>query len=377
MTGYTKETFTGELVDINHVLEYLDHMIEVWDFSRLLTEIYCGEGSVSERLQKKLAEYDPEENQSQISRKVRNWIHNRNLPGNREELFKICFALELNEARAEYILGTTADNGIHYRNPRELIYAFAMRSGMDYPAAVQLVYKLWQEPLPSGTLEYRRQMKRTSATEKCGKMTASIRNEFKRVNTEAQLAEFLQDYRLHFGIHHNTAYRKFMKMLNYLLFPQYNLSDLPPEKVYSVERVVREYIRMGIPYEKQSKGYTKLQKMVKRHWPTAKTIHEMCSRKTDVDRKTLMLLYLATEGMVVNSGTGKKVLLEHYRRVNMMLTECGMAGINLHSPFDYMVMQAINKENEDDFMSYRMEWMLNRLYSNSGKAAFITTKEGR
>ena len=90
-----------------------------------------------------------------------------------------------------------------------------------------------------------------------------------------------------------------------------------------------------------------------------------------------MLLYLATEGMVVNSGTGKKVLLEHYRRVNMMLTECGMAGINLHSPFDYMVMQAINKENEDDFMSYRMEWMLNRLYSNSGKAAFITTKEGR
>lgn len=377
MTGNTKDIFTGELVDINHVLDYLNQMAEVWDFSRLLTEIYSGKGSVSQCLQKKLAEYDPDENPSQISRKVRNWIHNRNLPGNREELFKICFALRLNVTQAEYILGITADNGIHYRNPRELIYAFALRSEMDYPEAAQLVCKLWKDPLPSGTLEYRRQMKSTSATEKCGKMTASIRNEFKQVTSEAELAKFLLDYRQNFGIHHNTAYRKFMKMLNYLLFPQYNLADLPPEKVYSVERVVREYIRMGIPYDKQSKGYTKLQKMVKRHWPTAKTIHEMCSRKTDVDRKTLMLLYLATEGMAVNCGTGKRVLMEHYRRVNLMLAECGMSGINLHSPFDYMVMQAINKENEDDFMSYRMEWMLNRLYSTGSRAAFITTKEGR
>ena len=68
---------------------------------------------------------------------------------------------------------------------------------------------------------------------------------------------------------------------------------------------------------------------------------------------------------------------DYIRRVNLMLAECGMSGINLHSPFDYMVMQAINKENEDDFMSYRMEWMLNRLYSTGSRAAFITTKEGR
>lgn len=374
MNDHNRTVFSVKMIDISHVFGYLNQLAEIWDFPELLAGVYEGEEPIYQRLKEKFIEYEGEENREQVARKVRNWVHGRNLPGNREELFKVCFALGLDEEASGYILGTMADNGIHYRNPRELIYAFALRSHKDYPQAIDMVQRLWEGHLPSGALDYQKQMKESQLSEKSETMTSSIRNEFKRIRTEKELEQFLRKNKPYFGIHHNTAYRKFMKMMEYLQYPQYGIPDLPPEKEYTVERVVREYIRMDIPYKKQSKGYTRLQKLVKRHWPTAKAVHEMCSRKADVDRKTLLLLYLATEDMIQDGGAGEKMLQEHYRRIDLMLAECGMSILNLHSPFDYMVMESLNKENEDDFMSYRMEWMLHKLYRRNSKAAFITTK---
>lgn len=369
-----KYTFEDNLIDINQIEEFLGDKVIMWTFSRLLENVYTGNDVLSRRLTEKLVNYEGEENREQIARKVRNWIHNRNLPGNREELFKICFALELDEKRAECLLGVTAENGIHYRNPRELIYAFCLRRHIDYCEARKMVERMWSGPLPTGVMEYREQEKATRLSESSKNMTGFIRNEFKRIMTEAELELFLKDYRACFGIHHNTAYRKFMKMLNYLLFPDYEIPELPAEKIYSVERVVEEYLRMDIPYDKRHGKYSRLQKDIIKHWPTAKAVNDMCSRKADVDRKTLMLLYLATEGMTAGDEAEESGIQEHFRRINLMLSECGMAGLNPHSPFDYLVLQAINKENDEDCMSYRMEWMLHRLFGGRQKPAYISVK---
>ena len=151
--------------------------------------------------------------------------------------------------------------------------------------------------------------------------------------------------------------------------------DLPHEKAYSVNRVVEEYLRMGMPYDKKSSGYTRIQKEIKKHWPTAKTINEMYRRKMDVDRKTLLLLYLATEGMIVAEKEDRDSWAAlHRRRMDLMLTECGMAVLDLHSPFDYLIMQAIRREQEEDFMSLRMEWMLRKIFSGKRPAAYIGTE---
>lgn len=366
-----KKAITNESMDINEVVAFLRKKAGFWKFSRLLQEIYEGEELLPRRLVNKLLEYEETGNYEKISRKVRNWLHDYNLPENREELFKICFALDLDEQRADCILGITAENGIHYRNPKELIYAFCLRKNYDYPYAASLAQRLIGEDLPSGTLEYRLLAKETCMADSRECMTASVRNEFKRIDTVEELEQFLMEYRPCFGIHHNTAYRKFMKLMNYLLFPECGSSDLPVEKSYSVERVVKEYLRMDVPYDKKYGKYSKLQKDIKKHWPTSKTINGMCSRKIDVDRKTLMLLYLATEGMIGEENMDEIGIQEHFRRMNLMLSECGMAKMNLHSPFDYLVMQAMNKENEEDFMSYRMEWMLHRLFGVHNQAAYI------
>lgn len=372
---YESEKLSEKLGAIEDIVKYLNSRIETWSFPRLLSEASNTGESLQECLERKLLEYTPSSNPETIARNVRNWLSGRNLPSNREELFRICFALELNEKDTEYILGTTAESGIHFRNPRELIYAYCLRKKIDYPQAVRLVEELWKAPLPEKTIEYQAFVKETSETEDRKILTASIRNQFKRVQTEEELWSFLEEYHDSFGIHHNTAYRKFSKMLENLLAPENLCADLPVDRVYSIEKAVNEYLRAGMPYEKRLSGGTVLQKKIKEHWPTAKSIREMYSRKLDVSRKALMLLYVATEGMVTDwRGTPKDWLRSHYKRLDLMLRDCGMAELNLHSPFDFLIMQALHKENEDDFMGYRLEWMIRKLYPEKETIAFVTAE---
>lgn len=361
------ENWMKELT-LEESVAYLQEKAVIWDFPRLLSEISASDKPPGQRLVNKFLEYDGED-EEKTSRKIRNWVYGRNLPGNREELFKICFALELDEKKSGYILGTTAENTIHYRNPKELIYAYCLNNRIDYPQAVELVKKLWKEDLPSETLECKEYVRNTGRSEKRGVMTASIRNEFKRVKSESQLEQLLKERREDFGFHHNTAYRKFRKMLDFLVFPPNGADNLPEERDYSVERVVREYLRMGMPYDRNSGQNTRLQKEIKRHWPTEKTITGMCNRTVDVNRKTLLLLYVATEGMEEADEELAESAGEHYRKIDIMLADCGMAQLNIHSPFDYLVLQAVRRQNENDYMSLRLEWMIRKLFGD--KAAYV------
>lgn len=364
-----------QLGSINDIKKFLDGRVDIWSFEKLLTAVYRGEESLQERLGRKLVQYKPDENPETTARKIRNWLCDRNMPSNREELFRICFALGLDEKNTGILLGATVENGIHFRNPKELIYAWCLRNSIDYPQAVTLARELWKEPLPFGTLEYQDSVRKTKETERCDYMTASIKNRFKRIQTEEELRGFIEEHYNCFGYHHNTAYRKFSKMLENLLLPVVVCDDLPLERAYSIEEAVDEYLRVGMPYDKRSSGNTILQKKIKEHWPTAKSVREMYSRKQDVNRKTLMLLYVATEGMKpVRGGKPESWLREHYKRLDLMLTDCGMAALNLHSPFDFLILQAIHKENEDDFMSYRLDFMIRRIFPKEGTAAYVAPK---
>ena len=111
-------------------------------------------------------------------------------------------------------------------------------------------------------------------------------------------------------------------MLEYLLrgvSDNYTFTDVPREKKYSIERVTEEYLRMGVPYQKKNRQCTKVEKFIKKHWPSPKMVQEMYSRKRDVNRKTLLLLYLVTEGMGVEVSE-KSFVLEHCKRMDMMLS---------------------------------------------------------
>lgn len=365
MRGYVRE----EIADADAAVRFLKEKAEYWSFSRLLEELYEGTEPLGQRLSKRMTEYEGQTEKETVERKVRNWLHDRNLPKNREELFKICFALDLDEGRAETLLGTTAENGIHYRNPRELIYAYCLRMGESYTQARDKAERLWEQAASHKETE------RTfgGGLQDTKNRTASIKNEFKCLKTERELEEFLIRHEPEFGIFHNTAYRKFQKMLKFLTAPDTPLYlEMPKEKEYSVEQVVEEYLRMGVPYGRKSSHYTRVEKEIKRHWPSPKTISEMQARKRDVDRKTLLLLYLATEGMTLSPLTDnrKNQIKLHYERINLMLADCGMALLNLHSPFDYLVVQALNTK-EEEFIGFRMERMLRSLFGGGKEKAYV------
>lgn len=363
--------YTKEFVDYDAILFFLKSRTEFWSFSRLLGELYQGDEPLGRRLSEKLAEYEGEEKREAAERRVRNWLHDRNLPQNREELFKICFALELSEEKAEMVLGAAAESGFHYRNPREVIYAFCLRTGMEYQRARELVWELWEERYRLGNCG----LEKTDRA--LGKlvMTGSIRNECIRIRTEQDLAVFLEQHKGSFGEFHNTAYRKFLIMLNQLTVPEMDgRLGFPKEREYSVEQVVDSYLRMGVPYNKKSERYHWAEKQIKKHWPSSKSVREMAARKRDVNRKTLLLLYLATEDTHDSISDNEKQMKEHISRVNLMMTECGMPLLNPHSPFDYLVLLALS-EDEEESAGLKMERMVRRVFGCRRETAYIAAAD--
>ena len=286
----------------------------LWSFSHLLCQVYKGDLPLAVFLTERLTEYEGGKDREKTARKVRNWLHDRNLPQNREEAFKICFALELDEEQAEEILGMTVESGIHYRNPEELVYAYCLRKGIGYMQAVQMKERLCGQSLLkqislAGIPPEERQPLN---------LTGYVRRKFRSVETEEELARFLESSAARFGRYHNTAYRKFCRMLDCLIRPETSESGMPQEHSYSIRKAVEEYLRMGIPYEKRSSGYTWVHREIKRHWPSAKSIYMMRTRKTDVDRKTLLLLYIATEGDHEMQAGEMKPVEEHHRRMDLI-----------------------------------------------------------
>ena len=193
-------------------------------------------------------------------------------------------------------------------------------------------------------------------------LTGAFRRSFKKIQSEEELEAFLEDRREKFGLMHNTAYRKFRKMLDCLMNPQQENSVYPKEQSYSIRKLVNEYIRMGVPYRRKTGQYTWIQREIKKHWPSDRSIYEMYKRKMDVDRKTLLLLYLATEGEGLQEAEETGVQ-EHQRKMNVMLAECGMPVLNDRNPFDSLVLQVCRESSEEDYIGMQMERAVRSIFA--------------
>lgn len=220
-------------------------------FDDVLHRVYPGCDLV-DRLSKGLAEFNHEPLE-RVTRKVRNWVKGQNIPQNRKTLFQICFVLELTETQTSYVLAVASETGIHYRNPSELIYSFALRTGRTYPQAVALKEHLLPVSLPAQTLN------RPPA------LTRQIRDAFAGISTEEELFVFLRQHSSDLGQLHETAYQCFMNLLQRLQQPESIGGQ--QERRYSVEELVQEYLRMNVPQTKKVAGYGLLQRMVKNTGP--------------------------------------------------------------------------------------------------------------
>ena len=312
----------------------------------------------------KLTAYTPGSNRDSVARKVRNWLGGQSTP-DREDLFRICFALGLSFADAERVMALSTENAIHMRNPREVVYAYCLRKGIDYLGAQSLMGALPAHPPsePGG-----KERERKSDT-----LTHLIRSELDEVTDEGEFIRFYIKNAEHFSALHNTAYAKFLRMFQLLSDPGATAMYAPESDAYSIERVVDEYLRMDVPLDKKTQNMDQVRKIIKRFWPNATAVKGMIARSEDVTRKTLLLLYIMAGGETAQQeysdiddeeATPDELLEEHCWRINLMLDSCGMSHLDPRSPFDWLVLYSL-RCGEDEYMSERMEDILQTLFDTN------------
>ena len=347
------EYITQDNLSAREAVEFLRSGMQMRSFRDVLRLVY-GNDQVEQRLTQALCQMNESVQPDSIRRKISNWMNGRALPTEREEVFRICFALGLSLEQSESMLNLLTDQGIHYRNLQEVIYAYCLRFGLSYHDASHLMQQLRGERASnSGYPE-----------------TRLIAQDFLSIHGEEDLLSFVARHRDQMGAYHNTAYGYFCKMLALLTG-----ETLEGEKTYSMEYVADEYLRLNVPKEKKTARYSDVQKLVKKNWPSPRSIKAMKSRAEDVDRKTLLLLYLVTEGSWDEAYDEldeayiqpREVLVEHCRRMNKMLMECGMRRIDPRSAFDYLLLYCLLPEEGMD-MSQRMSALAAELFGETDRA---------
>ena len=387
ISKHNERFIKGKPKTAEDVVEFLKNGAQYRSFSYLVSELYEGEDVAGCLMKGFRGEKD---------KNVRNWMNGSNSPQKREILFQICFILRLDEEKSNYLLGVFSENRIHYRNPSELAYAFALRKGESYAYAVNLsekVNQIYEEERKLHMDEIRRidsrrqenvenkENKARTEAERIRKRekqeqdmilyTGRHKEMFDNVNSEEEFLDFIRQNSIYLGIQHETAYEKFMELLNVLQKPE------PDEKKYSMEKVVDNYFKMNIPQKKNVRDMSKLQKLVKKCWPSETSLNKMKNRQKDVNRKTMLLLNLLTENFDVEAADDEAYFycdkaytpdqLFEIRRsqLDFFLKTYGMNTLDYGNPFDLIVLYAIHPsltEQDDDFAAERLDKILEILY---------------
>ena len=384
ISKHNERFIKGKPKTAEDVVEFLKNGAQYRSFSYLVSELYEGEDVAGCLMKGFRGEKD---------KNVRNWMNGSNSPQKREILFQICFILRLDEEKSNRLLGAFSENRIHYRNPSELAYAFALRKGESYAYAVSLsekVNRIYEEERALhmdeiGLIDSRRQENAKNKEDKARTEAERIRKRekqeqdmilytgrhkemFDNVNSEEEFLDFIRQNSIYLGIQHETAYEKFMELLNLL--------QKPEDTKYSMKEVVENYFKMSIPQKKRIRGMSVLQKLIKKCWPSETTLDKMKNRRIDVNRKTMILLYMLTEHFDMEVVDDEEYFYcdEEYSpehlfeirrsQMNLFLKKYGMNTLDYGNAFDLIVLYALypSSEEDDDFAADRIDKILEILY---------------
>ena len=290
-------------------------------------------------------------------KKVRNWLKGQNRPTKREDIFRIAFALGLSESHANHLLGLCTDYGIHYRDGRDVIYAWFLRNRGTYEEARQFYLSL--PPMPQSF---------ESQAFPSDNLTREIQAIFRRVRDQEELRACYILNLPRLGALHLRAYTYFTKYLDQLVRPTPSWDGVQ-EPDWSLDAVMENYFSLRMPSSRDRSGYTAIQKLLKHNWPNTTALKNIRSRREDVPRKLLLLLYVVTENVVDGAYhesdeeyiSTEERLEDHWWTLNAILTDCGMPTLDPRDPTDWLVLYALTADEES--MSERMEQVIEKIYN--------------
>lgn len=338
--------------------EYLkEERLALRSFTEVLHELYPGP-DLQARLVAAFEADDPKVKPGAVSRRIRNWMAGQNRPTNREDIFRIAFALGLTEAQANYLLGICTDFGIHYREGRDVVYAWFLRHGLSYREARDFFATL--PPCP------RQHEVPKDAT---AHITKEVQNTFQFIHSQEDLRECYIANLENFGYLHMRAYTYFEGYMDQLIHPAAAWGGLR-EPDYSLEAVMQVYLSLNMPSGKDRSGYSVTQRLLKRGWPNTTFLKNVRNHKEDVPRKLLLLLYVITENVLDDNYheqdeayiSKQDRMDDHWYTLNAILLDCGMPQLDPRNATDWLVLYAIAAEEEP--MSERMEQVIEYMFAD-------------
>lgn len=389
------DTAVSGIFTIQDAVRYLEKEVKIRSLRDKLEKFSHGQ-DLRRLLVQGLLENDPQRKKDAVERRVRGWLadNGRISSIKKQDAIEVCFILRLSIEEADRFVSMISEEALHYRNPDEIIYIFALQHGMSYREASELNRKM-QKKLSSV---------QETKTPSEDSFTPLIRKEILSLQSESELEEYLEQAAGRLGRFHNCAYQEFKDRLEMLENPHLDTDWAKKgfeKKHLTLRDILREYLfEKNILYAKERERagkkkdsplseeeklvFTKVQENVSASWPDETTLSKMKSRKTDVTRKVLILLFLATDqgkdwsahpeeywaepagetgtaagrdacGPGTDPGmypeyvyedmddvmTREEAFEDLYIRLNDMLSLCGFAMLDPRSPFDWLIIYCI------------------------------------
>lgn len=292
-----------------------------------------------------------------IQRKVRGWFNNEERNIKKKDAMELCFVLDLSLEEADMFLTLVSEEGIHWRDPEELVYAFALKNKMTYIAAKTLYEEI------SAELE--------DIEESESFRTVNVKEKVITLTSIEDLKAYIKQMKTMLGRYHNTAYSFFMRYMGILENPpsmreriysetdSISKTEMPDDKRMPAYEIAERYLNSSIipKFEKKSGTTVSSLSLVERNlrlnWPDEVIISKIKNREIDVSRKILILLFLATDGgeYMIDEGyieeaedmeeddfKEEDVFADTQRRLAVMLEDCGFAPLDPRVPFDWMIL---------------------------------------
>lgn len=311
-----------------------------------------------------LCRWYPETNPEAQSRKLRNWMSGQVRSIRKEDAFAVSRVLHLTLDDTDEFLRLAAGEGLHWRNPREIAWAYAAEHDYGFEETNALsdrIMALGETASPSLSPEtdsYTEEVEYTLRPVLCG--------------SEDELIGYLKQEWDKLGASHNMAFVVFTQLVKLLEEGYNSLAPMTepgtavrpgdgreqtaaPEKISTREMVETFMHRRLVPVaergKKTSDSFTAVQKSIRESWPDEVVISKMKRRQLEVSRKVLVLLFLATDGsgsdyenlMYDEESPNRDEVFENmYMRMNVMLRSCGFPGLDPRSPFDWLVLYCMS-----------------------------------
>lgn len=276
-----------------------------------------------------------------VQRKVRGWFNSDERSIKKQDAIELCFILDLSLEEADLFLAMVSEEGFHWRNPEEIVYAFALSHNISYVKAGEIVREI------SADVQ--------DIQQNDDVYTALVKKEIMEIDSVEDLKAYIKQAEAKLGTYHNTAYALFTEYMNILENPG-SYDELPDEKKMSAREISENYLNEKMIPRFKKKGTNALSSLsvvernLRANWPDEFTISRIKNREIDVSRKTLILLFLATDGAEYTSYEDfedydeyydmdeEDVFNETYLRMSSMLKECGFAPLDPRVPFDWMIL---------------------------------------